>query len=713
MNTGPAEASNAARGYVEYLKFKRDRVAIWRNWTQRLRTTLVHWISSLEHSPRRLRQNGPLPFASPSELYAATIDRVELVHQEHLHAAEMRIHSNLHNRHAWSSLSEVRQSLHPDTNALLVLIRDNLIQSFDTENIGMDYALIHSVSGGQKSTWIDFCQQWVDSVANSLSVVLYLLHHMPERRACLTSISEAEWLQILFGARAGDDGIATPFVPCTMAEKFSLGKESVWRHLASAVILHPRGKWPAARIDEYMANLQILLAHRLASVLFQVLWGSKDIWRVYIYDTCGFVKVGNDGTIRYDLAGQPMRNAELEVEGIELDEYSINFLKRISIEVGVDSTDASMEDWNAWITKLYAPITTRGLTFIIPKVFDIFSMTIRAPQPQEEVMLISHRWCDTEPVYHENFSCSVGDYPKLDAARQIAIDNGYKAMWIDSLCIDKRDKVELEYMIRVMGRLYQNAPLTVVLLHDGIHEWAERGWCLQEGALSHRLLVKTYGTNPLRQNRGVPLSDLGLTARYTRGKFWELLHCQQRRNATRPEDLVYSLLGFLNIDFFVAYGEGLEHAHQRLLKALAEQLGDLSGFRQANLTLYTGKIGQRMFPRSFYTRLSPCGYECISPGPVHISHAGMAVQCVNIRRIISRWTRDGRAKIALIKTHHPEVADWLFTNRIWLYVRGLEIIIIAARTNSDNTVVPGRHLEPHPEVSEAFRHRKYTEWVLR
>lgn len=129
---------------------------------------------------------------------------------------------------------------------------------------------------------------------------------------------------------------------------------------------------------------------------------------------------------------------------------------------------------------------------------------------------------------------------------------------------------------------------------------------------------------------------------------------------------VQELMAFLIESVFEHYGETRQrhcarqhHAYHRLLTALAEQLGDLNGFRKASPYGGSEEHEKWMFPKSFHMQLSRCGYNCIAPEAVNITHVGMAVQCINIKKHTSRWSWFGRHRLALLEKFrfwHPQLS---------------------------------------------------------
>ena len=129
-----------------------------------------------------------------------------------------------------------------------------------------------------------------------------------------------------------------------------------------------------------------------------------------------------------------------------------------------------------------------------------------------EYAILSHRWIDdTEVNYDEMVDLAKMEKGERDEIRgrlgykkildtcQQAQKDGYKWVWVDTCCIDKRSSAELSEAINSMYRWYQNAGTCYAYLHDvggssfpteqdnekypkwnGWPEWFSRGWTLQE-----------------------------------------------------------------------------------------------------------------------------------------------------------------------------------------------------------------------------------------
>ncbi|PMD37447.1 HET-domain-containing protein, partial [Hyaloscypha variabilis F] len=231
--------------------------------------------------------------------------------------------------------------------------------------------------------------------------------------------------------------------------------------------------------------------------------------------------------------------------------------------------------------------------------------------------ILSHTWGDDEVSFQEFTQLSEAKndkttnkdgYRKITAACAQALKDGYGYAWIDTCCIDKTSSAELTEAINSMFSWYRISQICYVHLSDfkldaaevALQQerfdvefrqcrWFTRGWCLQE------LLAPKYmrffnqkwqeigAKGPLSRLisdiTGIPevvlivppkrdLQDLPVAARIS----W-----MRKRETTRVEDLSYSLLGILNVNMPMLYGEG-QNAFLRLQEEIMKKYNDLSIF---------------------------------------------------------------------------------------------------------------------------------------
>ena len=235
---------------------------------------------------------------------------------------------------------------------------------------------------------------------------------------------------------------------------------------------------------------------------------------------------------------------------------------------------------------------------------------------QEEYAILSHRWGKKEVDYNEMvdlMKMKKGDrdeiracdgYQKiLNSCKQAKTDR-IDWLWVDTCCIDKRSSSESSEAINSMYRWYENSKICYAYLNDydgwsfptkknkiprpsGWPEWFSRGWTLQELIAPRKLLFfnkqwKSIGTkrthaDDLNKITRVPVDILmdGLTS--NRPCVAQIMSWAASRKTTRIEDQAYSLLGLLDVNMPMLYGEGKE-AFQRLQLEIIRKSNDQSIF---------------------------------------------------------------------------------------------------------------------------------------
>ena len=233
-----------------------------------------------------------------------------------------------------------------------------------------------------------------------------------------------------------------------------------------------------------------------------------------------------------------------------------------------------------------------------------------------EYAILSHRWGEQEVGYDEIVElanmdkekrdeiCQRDGYQKiLDSCNQ-AEQDGYKWLWVDTCCIDKRSSAELSEAINSMYRWYENAQVCYAYLHDvlessfpternnekyanGWPEWFSRGWTLQEMIApsdvqffnkewqaigDKRTLART-----LEGITGVPEHILRDGLYGDRPCVAQIMSWAANRTTTRVEDRAYSLMGLLGVNMPMLYGEGKKAFH-RLQLEIIRTLNDQSIF---------------------------------------------------------------------------------------------------------------------------------------
>ncbi|KAH8884978.1 HET-domain-containing protein, partial [Thozetella sp. PMI_491] len=231
--------------------------------------------------------------------------------------------------------------------------------------------------------------------------------------------------------------------------------------------------------------------------------------------------------------------------------------------------------------------------------------------------ILSHTWTDEEISFQEfeqtanSTDATVlakAGYRKIVATCEQAKKDGHRYAWIDTCCIDKSSSAELTEAINSMFEWYRRSLVCYVYLDDFVPSpentdtdawkdelethlrqcrWFTRGWCLQEliAPRNMRFFNRAWqeiGTkSALRQLlsdiAGVPSSGLG---RYSSKAIREFpiatrMSWIAHRRTTRVEDMSYSLLGILDVNMPMLYGEG-KKAFLRLQEEIIRKYNDLS-----------------------------------------------------------------------------------------------------------------------------------------
>ena len=224
--------------------------------------------------------------------------------------------------------------------------------------------------------------------------------------------------------------------------------------------------------------------------------------------------------------------------------------------------------------------------------------------------ILSHRWIDsTEVSYDEMVDLAkmnvegrdeirhrLGYKKVLDTCRQ-ASNNGYEWVWVDTCCIDKRSSAELSEAINSMYRWYANSGVCYAHLHDvhgssfpteqdkkeypksdGWPEWFSRGWTLQEMIASSNVQFFNSDWKSIGDKKAlartltcitqVPEHILKEGLLGNRPCVAQIMSWAAKRTTTRVEDKAYSLMGLLDVNMPMLYGEGKKAFHRLQLEII-------------------------------------------------------------------------------------------------------------------------------------------------
>ena len=239
-----------------------------------------------------------------------------------------------------------------------------------------------------------------------------------------------------------------------------------------------------------------------------------------------------------------------------------------------------------------------------------------------EYAILSHRWIDsTEVDCEEMIDLAKMDREEQDEVRgrlgykkivdtcKQAKQDGYEWVWVDTCCIDKRSSAELSEAINSMYRWYANAKACYAYLHDvdgpsfptkpddekypkskGRPEWFSRGWTLQEMIAPNDVQFFNKDWQPIGDKKGlaqtlewitkVPKDVLIDGLEENRLCVAQIISWAANRTTTRVEDRAYSLMGLLDVNMPMLYGEG-KKAFRRLQLEIIRSSNDQSIFAWA------------------------------------------------------------------------------------------------------------------------------------
>ena len=226
-----------------------------------------------------------------------------------------------------------------------------------------------------------------------------------------------------------------------------------------------------------------------------------------------------------------------------------------------------------------------------------------------EYAILSHRWTTQEVDYAEIVKLAKMAMEERDEIRQRdgyrkilqsceqAQKDGYKWLWVNTCCIDKRSSAELSEAINSMYWWYENAKICYAYLHDvpgpsfptarddesyrnfnGWPEWFSRGWTLQEliAPSNVQFLNKAWQNigdkktlaPTLRNITGIPEHILIHGLQGDRPCVAQIMSWAAWRTTTRVEDRAYSLMGLLDVNMPMLYGEGKKAFHRLQLEII-------------------------------------------------------------------------------------------------------------------------------------------------
>ncbi len=220
-----------------------------------------------------------------------------------------------------------------------------------------------------------------------------------------------------------------------------------------------------------------------------------------------------------------------------------------------------------------------------------------------EYAILSHTWEAGQEVTFQEISRDPRGingkrgYWKIDQTCRQAICDGLDYAWVDTCCIDKSSSAELSEAINSMFRWYQRASVCYVYLVDLLRavapqvvdvqdcRWFTRSWTLQELIAPRHMkfysrdwdfcFTKSDASAHLSHIAGINMHVLCNEKPLSTVCVAQKMSWARSRQATRVEDIAYSLLGIFDINMPLLYGEEAK-AFMRLQSEIIRSCPDLS-----------------------------------------------------------------------------------------------------------------------------------------
>jgi len=250
------------------------------------------------------------------------------------------------------------------------------------------------------------------------------------------------------------------------------------------------------------------------------------------------------------------------------------FLKREHLIENGESVDhdKSVLEFSDDKVEMYAILSHR---WVEGKEVDYREMVKLAKMPLEERHKIRHR----------------DGYQKILQSCEQAQKDGYKWLWVDTCCINKGSSAELSEAINSMYRWYENTKVCYTYLHNvpcssfptssdfnGWPEWFSRGWTLQELIAPSKIQFfnkdwRSLGCKKmlapiLEAITGIPGHILIHGLHGNRPCVAQIMSWVANRTTMRVEDRAYLLMGLLDVNMPMLYGEGKKAFHHLQLKII-------------------------------------------------------------------------------------------------------------------------------------------------
>lgn len=219
-----------------------------------------------------------------------------------------------------------------------------------------------------------------------------------------------------------------------------------------------------------------------------------------------------------------------------------------------------------------------------------------------EYSILSHTWGLEEASFeqwteHPNPAESTKrGFVKVLSACRLSQREGFKYIWVDTVCIDKSNRVELTEALNSMFKWYRASAVCYAYLEDLQRQpaaiqmkqlptcrWFTRGWTLQEliAPATVKFYDQTWTLIGTKSELAREISNITLISRRVlhdsgevpRQSVAQRMSWLANRKTTRKEDIAYCMIGIFDVNMPPIYGEG-KKAFIRLQEVIIDSIND-------------------------------------------------------------------------------------------------------------------------------------------
>jgi len=376
--------------------------------------------------------------------------------------------------------------------------------------------------------------------------------------------------------------------------------------------------------------------------------------------------------------------------------------------------------------------------------------------------ILSHCWEDEEVVFSDLADLGQArkkkGFTKLEKTCQLSVGDRLDYAWIDTCCIDKSSSAELSEAINSMFAWYRNSEKCYAYLADvelpdslPLSRWFTRAWTLQEllapnilhvGRLRDRIHgafegIRFYSRDWVyigsKVSLGVRISEItDIPLEYLQTQTLESASISMRmswaadRQATRAEDIAYSLLGLFGVNMPLLYGEGKIKAFKRLQEEIMKISDDETIFAWEGSDFCTHEVTGDALARSpndFREASHLIPFAADNPvAPYAITHRGLCIWQATLlthlddtksyklrplRSPVMIWSGLSMVTWGILRCH--PIHD--FEHFVVIPLRHLSANIYRRDTNTSVCLIPCESVQSEYSPKEIYIHNSRTSTI--